>query len=62
MLWLFMRSSLGYSFSVNYIQQEITHSHSLHIEDYLKDTLNTDLTGDYFLDTPRIWQQLVTRP
>ena len=38
----------------NHIQQEITQGHSLHIEDYLTDTLNTDLTGDYFLDTPGI--------
>ena len=39
---------------MNPIWQEITHSHSLHIKDYLKDTLDTDPTRDYFLDTPSI--------
>ena len=62
MLQLFMRSFLGYSLSVNYIQQEITHNHFLHVKDYFKDTLDTDLTRDYFLDTTGIQQQLATRP
>ena len=57
-----MRSSLGYSLDVNYTQQEITHSHSLQVEDYLNDTLDMSLTGDYFLDTPGINVRLATRP
>ena len=44
------------------IRQKITHSHSLHVEDYLKDTLNMEPTGDYFQDTPSIDIRLATRP
>ena len=61
-LWLFVRSFLGYSTQCephpvgDYSRTLPTHRrllerHSLHIEDYLNDTLDTDLTEDYFIDT-----------